>query len=109
LHRLESSKDAHALLIAETNDPYRVGAQFIAPYDAPPNLPYHEAYALDITPQHHYEWQSEEARNIAYTLEQSNGNGHTTNLNTIDLCAITPLDALNLLFLLQRKRNTIST
>src|SRR5579875_1820702 len=49
-----------------------------------------------------YEWQSEEARQVAASLIQTQG---APDLDSIDLCAITPLDALNLLFLLQRKRN----
>jgi DNA mismatch repair protein MutS len=46
-----------------------------------------------------YEWQSEEARLAAQRLEQA-------DLDSIDVCAITPLDALNLMFLLQRKRRS---
>jgi len=49
-----------------------------------------------------YEWQSEEARQVAASLIQTQD---APDLDSIDLCAITPLDALNLLFLLQRKRN----
>jgi DNA mismatch repair protein MutS len=57
-------------------------------------------------PQRAYEWQSEEARLAALALERLDGSG--ADLETIDLCAITPLDALNLLFLLQkRKRNYV--
>ncbi len=48
-----------------------------------------------------YEWQSEEARLVAQTLELD---GQESSLDTIDVCAITPLDALNLLFTLQRKK-----
>ncbi len=47
-----------------------------------------------------YQWQSDEARMVASTLEQC----AEPDLNAIDLCAITPLDALNLLFLLQKQR-----
>ena len=65
-----------------------VGAQFIASNGAV---------------NKHYEWQSEEARLAALALE--NGNGQEPDLYTIDVCAITPLDALNLLFLMQKKRN----
>ncbi len=50
----------------------------------------------------HYEWQSDEARMVASVLQQSSSGG--PDLNAIDLCAITPLDALNLLFLLQKQR-----
>ncbi len=48
-----------------------------------------------------YEWQSEEARLVAQTLEHD---GKESSLDSIDVCAITPLDALNLLFMLQRKK-----
>lgn len=47
-----------------------------------------------------YEWQSEEARLAAQVLESEAG----VDLDSIDVCAITPLDALNLLFVLQKKR-----
>ncbi len=47
-----------------------------------------------------YEWQSEEARQVAAVLERDD----EPELGSIDLSSITPLDALNLLFLLQRKR-----
>jgi DNA mismatch repair protein MutS len=50
----------------------------------------------------HYEWQSEEARQVAAVLERND----EPDLLTIDLSSITPLDALNLLFLMQRKRRT---
>ena len=49
-----------------------------------------------------YEWQSEEARLVAHALEH--GDGQEPGLDAIDLCAITPLDALNLLYMLQKKR-----
>ena len=49
-----------------------------------------------------YDWQSEEARLAAEELEL--GTGKEQSLESIDVCAITPLDALNLLFLLQKKR-----
>ena len=51
-----------------------------------------------------YEWQSEEARLAAQRLEQADGT--QADLDSIDVCAITPLDALNLMFLLQRKRRS---
>ncbi|HEU5228966.1 MAG TPA: DNA mismatch repair protein MutS, partial [Ktedonobacteraceae bacterium] len=50
-----------------------------------------------------YEWQSDEARQVAISLQQANG--AEPDLAAIDLCAITPLDALNLLFLLQKKKS----
>ncbi len=69
--------------VADGNDPYEIGANFIAP-------------AGD------YEWQSEEARLAAQRLEQAKVT--PSELDQIDVCAITPLDALNLLFVMQRKR-----
>src|SRR5579859_6533451 len=70
-------------LVADGNDPYDIGVRFIAP-------------ARD------YEWQSEEARLAAQRLEQAKV--ASSELDQIDVCAITPLDALNLLFVMQRKR-----
>jgi DNA mismatch repair protein MutS len=49
-----------------------------------------------------YEWQSEEAHQVAALLERAED--AEPDLETIDLSSITPLDALNLLFLLQKKR-----
>jgi DNA mismatch repair protein MutS len=46
-------------------------------------------------------WQSEEARLVALALERSPDADH--ELDSIDICAITPLDALNLLFLRQKR------
>jgi len=48
-----------------------------------------------------YEWQTEEARFAAQNLEQA-----VSNLDVIDISAITPLDALNLLFIMQKKRRS---
>jgi DNA mismatch repair protein MutS len=50
-----------------------------------------------------YEWQSEEAKQAALALELAEKG--EVDLESIDVCAITPLDALNLLFLLQKKRS----
>ena len=50
-----------------------------------------------------YEWQSEEARQAAVSLAQMQGGG--ADLDAINMYAITPLDALNLLCLMQKKRN----
>lgn len=72
-------------LVADGNDPYDIGVRFIAP-------------ARD------YEWQSEEARLAAQRLEQAIVT--SSELDQIDVCAITPLDALNLLFVTQRKRRS---
>jgi DNA mismatch repair protein MutS len=49
-----------------------------------------------------YTWQSEEARIAASALEQAGR--EDVELDEIDVSAITPLDALNLLYLLQKKR-----
>ena len=52
-----------------------------------------------------YAWQSEEARSIAAMLEQVDA--RELDLDAVDLCAITPLDALNLLFLYQKKKSAL--
>jgi DNA mismatch repair protein MutS len=49
-----------------------------------------------------YEWQTDEARVAAQNLEQAAGT--LSDLDVIDISAITPLDALNLLFIMQKKR-----
>ena len=51
-----------------------------------------------------YEWQTEEARFAAQNLEQAVGT--LSDLDVIDISAITPLDALNLLFIMQKKRKS---
>lgn len=53
----------------------------------------------------HYDWQSEEARQAAQAFEQTNAT--EPDLNAIDLCAVTPLDALNLLFLMQKQKSKL--
>ncbi len=55
--------------------------------------------------QSSYEWQSEEAREVARALEQANGT--TPDMDAINVYAITPLDALNLLFLMQKKKSIV--
>ena len=90
LKHLETMKEgigvgANGSLVADGTGRYDVGAQFIAPSRV-------------------YEWQSEEARLAAQRLEQAAGT--QADLNSIDVCAITPLDALNLMFLMQRKRRS---
>ena len=55
--------------------------------------------------QKSYRWQSEEARMIATRLEHSTDS--EPDLDAVDVYAITPLDALNLLSLLQRKRSKL--
>jgi DNA mismatch repair protein MutS len=53
----------------------------------------------------HYEWQSEEANRAAQALEQAHD--MEPDLDAIDVCAITPLDALNLLFMMQKKKSRL--
>jgi DNA mismatch repair protein MutS len=55
----------------------------------------------------HYEWQSAEAQMVAEELEQVDGS--EPDLKSINLSAITPLDALNLLFLMQKRRRSANT
>ncbi|GCE13375.1 DNA mismatch repair protein MutS [Tengunoibacter tsumagoiensis] len=50
-----------------------------------------------------YDWQSDEARKAAQALDQTDD--REAELDLIDVYAITPLDALHLLFLQQRKRS----
>ncbi len=52
-----------------------------------------------------YEWQSEEAHRAALALENAPGTEH--DFDTVDVFAITPLDALNLLFMMQKKRSKL--
>jgi DNA mismatch repair protein MutS len=105
LEHLESSKDStitHAVFIqngssltdnannrlmvaAEGNGHYNAGIQFIG----------HNS---------EYEWQTGEARLVAQKLEHNAGD--SSDLDAIDVCAITPLDALNLLFVMQKKRKS---
>ena len=80
----------HKHLIAEGNGAYHAGTRLIA--------------SATIS-NHAYLWQTEEARLAALVLEQASGS--ESDLHTIDLCAITPLDALNLLFLMQKKRKAL--
>jgi hypothetical protein len=58
-----------------------------------------------IVPGKEYAWQSEEARLAAQRIEQADG--ILVDLDTVDVCAITPLDALNLIFALQKKRRLL--
>ena len=73
-------------MVAEENGTYAVGT-------------------LSSAPTVTYAWKSEEARLAAQALEETDGS--EADLNSIDLCAITPLDALNLLFLMQKKRKSL--
>ncbi len=64
-----------------------------------------KAAAQFIAPKKEYQWQSEEARLAAQRIERSDG--IPPDLDTVDVCAITPLDALNLIFALQKKRRLL--
>jgi DNA mismatch repair protein MutS len=77
------TRNGTGMLVAEENGHYNGGVQVAAPDSK-------------------YEWQSEEARLVAQALEDKRE--QEPDLNSIDLCAITPLDALNLLFMLQKRR-----
>ena len=72
--------------VAEENGHYKIGNQVLTGWRTP-------------------EWRSEEARAIAASLEGADGCEREQALDTIDVNAITPLDALNLLSLLQKKRS----
>src|SRR5712692_9045170 len=76
-------------VVAEENGAYQAGTRLMK---------------TEILSNYTYSWKSEEARNAALALEQTDGGA--PDLNSIDLCAITPLDALNLLFLMQKKRRS---
>ncbi|GAC1371749.1 MAG: DNA mismatch repair protein MutS [Ktedonobacteraceae bacterium] len=56
--------------------------------------------------QKKFAWQSNEARTIAEVLEGADGGKPEQALDDINLNAITPLDALNLLALLQKKKRS---
>ena len=83
--RLTDNANNGLMVVAEGNGHYNAGSQFIGHNRA-------------------YEWQTEEARLTAQKLEHNAGD--SADLDAIDVCAITPLDALNLLFVLQKKRKS---
>jgi DNA mismatch repair protein MutS len=83
--RLTDNANNGLMVAAEGNGHYNAGIQFIG----------HNS---------EYEWQTEEARLAAQKLEYHVGG--PSSLDAIDVCAITPLDALNLLFVMQKKRNS---
>ena len=104
LKRLESAKDSISMptliglngnsvpgnghsemMVADGNGHYRAGME-------------------SIGLKREYEWQTEEARFAAQNLEQAVGT--LADLDVIDISAITPLDALNLLFIMQKKRKS---
>jgi DNA mismatch repair protein MutS len=64
------------------------------------------SFSYVAEPAGRYEWQSEEARSVAAALDHLDQ--LPADLGMIDLSSITPLDALNLLFLMQKKRKAHS-
>lgn len=84
--------------VAEANGNYAADTQLITPTNGNGPVQF-------IAPTTNYEWQSTEARSIAQALQHASGT--EPDLDSIDVCAITPLDALNLLFLLQKKRSKV--
>ncbi|HET9919667.1 MAG TPA: hypothetical protein VFQ30_07490, partial [Ktedonobacteraceae bacterium] len=54
-----------------------------------------------------YQWQSDAARIAAEAFERAGEGEQEPDLDEIDICAITPLDALNLLFIIQKKRSRV--
>ena len=88
-------------MVADGNSQYKAGENGQHNLEAAYNAPY--SAQVVATSKSRYAWQSEEARFVAHALEQSNG--RESDLDSIDLCAITPLDALNLLFVIQKNRN----
>ncbi|HEY6411032.1 MAG TPA: hypothetical protein VIY29_26545, partial [Ktedonobacteraceae bacterium] len=100
-----SSHIDEAKLIADGNGHSKPAGNGQHNLDVAYNAPYNTQIVLPTsTSQTRYTWQSEEASFVAHALEHSNG--QASDLDTIDLCAITPLDALNLLFMIQKKRKT---
>ena len=108
LKGLETAKDGLAFAAfahnghAVTGDKARVIAEGNGHYEPTnPNggTPF---IASENSSKYHYAWQSEQARMVASTLERSEG--AALDIDEIDVCAITPLDALNLLSLMQKQR-----
>jgi DNA mismatch repair protein MutS len=100
LHKLEAARDMKDMGQGERDE------QILVPYNT---YNHYDLATLNVAESNgqyrHYEWQSNEARIVAQALDQADEHGHEPDLDAIDLCAITPLDALNLLFLMQRKRS----
>ncbi|MFL5624238.1 MAG: DNA mismatch repair protein MutS [Ktedonobacteraceae bacterium] len=92
------SPDDHTFMSISSSSPMRNGAGALV---AEENGHYNGGVQV-AAPDSHYDWQSEEARLVAHALEHNRE--QEPDLNAIDLCAITPLDALNLLFILQKRR-----
>jgi DNA mismatch repair protein MutS len=102
LKRLESAKDSisvHTLIALNGNDVSINGHNELMVADG---NGHYNAGMRSIGLKSEYEWQTEEARLAAQNLERTVGT--LTDLDVIDISAITPLDALNLLFIMQKKR-----
>ena len=67
------------------------------------SLAEHNADSYMLSPRNGYSWQSSEGLAIGQVLDQQRED-LAQLLDEIDVCAITPLDALNLLFALQKQR-----
>jgi DNA mismatch repair protein MutS len=104
LKRLESAKDSismHTMIgLNGNNIPINGQSEMMV---ADGNGHYH-ADMKSIGLKREYEWQTEEARLAAQNLEQAVGT--LSDLDVIDISAITPLDALNLLFIIRKKRKS---
>jgi DNA mismatch repair protein MutS len=111
LKRLESTKDrstARALFeqngnALTDNEDNGTGLVNLLTTAADGNGQY-ETGARLVALKQDYAWQTEEARLAAQKLEHNAGD--SSDLDAIDVCAITPLDALNLLYVLQKKRKS---
>jgi DNA mismatch repair protein MutS len=104
LKHLESAKDSasvHTLIALNGNDLPIDGHDGLMVADG--NGDYN-AGIRSIKFKREYEWQTEEARLAAQNLEHAVGT--LSDLDVIDISAITPLDALNLLFVMQKKRKS---
>jgi DNA mismatch repair protein MutS len=104
LKRLESTKDSISMpTLIGLNGNSVPGNEHSEMMVADGNGHYHTD-TKSVGLKREYEWQTEEARLAAQNLE------HTvvtlSDLNVIDISAITPLDALNLLFIMQKKRRS---
>ena len=104
LKRLESAKDSvsmHTSIALNGNDVLINGHSELMVADG---NGHYNADMKSIGLKREYEWQTEEARLAAQNLEQAVGT--LSDLDVIDISAITPLDALNLLFIMQKKRKS---
>src|SRR2546430_169512 len=104
LKGLETAKDGismHTLIALNGNDVTINGHSELMVADG---NGHYNADLKSIGLKREYEWQTEEARFAAQNLEQAVGT--LSDLDVIDISAITPLDALNLLFIMQKKRKS---